>query len=112
MTYKYCCVVDANGAYKTAVLVLGEAVQHYTLGNDERLIDSAPPACRTCAGGAGFVRPRWEGARWTEGADEAEITAWEAEHPAPAHTLSDSERMDALEELVAGLLFGGGGEAV
>lgn len=26
--------------------------------------------------------------------------------------LTDSERMDALEELVAGLLFGGGGEAV
>ena len=38
------------------------------------------------AGGAGFVKPRWDedAAAWIEGATAEELAAWEAEHPAPA----------------------------
>ena len=94
MNYKYCCVVDANGSYKTFVLVLleqsegsktTESVQGYTLTAGERLIDTAPPTKRQHAGSAGFVKPRWDedAAAWVEGASEEELAAWEAEHPDP-----------------------------
>lgn len=89
MDYKYCCVVDADGAYKTFVLVLleqdEERVQYYTLQDGEQMVDANPPAMRPYAGATGFVSPRWddETEAWTEGASAEEIAAWEAEHPAP-----------------------------
>ena len=94
MDYKHCCVVDADGAYKTFILVLLEqgesgetieSVQGYTLTAGERLIDTAPPTKRLHAGTAGFVRPRWDesSAAWVEGATAEELAAWEAEHPDP-----------------------------
>ena len=98
MSYKHCCVVDADGAYKTFVLVLLEqgedaeitgTVQGYKLGDGEQLLDAQPPLYKVNAGGAGFVKPRWdEGtAAWVEGASAEELAAWEAEHPAPAVNL-------------------------
>ena len=95
MSYKHCCVVDADGAYKTFVLVLLEqgedaeitgTVQGYKLGDGEQLLDAQPPLYKVNAGGAGFVKPRWdEGtAAWVEGATAEELAAWEAAHPAPA----------------------------
>ena len=114
MSYKHSCVVDVGGAYKTIVLVLLEQryvyrlaatenpealaeeptmtmewiVQGYTLGEGERLVDTTQPTTRPYAGAAGFIRPCWddETTAWVEGATEAEIAAWEAEHPAPATT--------------------------
>ena len=94
MDYKHCCVVHADGAYKTLVLVLLEqgeggetieSVQGYTLTDGERLIDTAPPTKRLHAGTAGFVRPRWDEdtAAWIEGATGEDLAAWEAEHPDP-----------------------------
>lgn len=92
MNYKHCCVVGADGAYKTFVLVLleqgedGETVenvQHYKLVEGERLIGVHPPAMRPYAGAAGFIKPRWDSIAWVEGATDEEIAAWEAEHPAP-----------------------------
>ena len=94
MNYKYCCVVDADGSYKTFVLVLleqsdgsetTESVQGYTLTAGERLIDAAPPAKRQHAGTTGFVKPRWDEdtETWVEGATAEELAAWEAEHPDP-----------------------------
>ena len=94
MNYKYCCVVDADGSYKTFVLVLleqsdgsetTESVQGYTLTAGERLIDAAPPAKRQHAGTTGFVKPRWDEdtETWVEGATSEELAAWEAEHPDP-----------------------------
>lgn len=92
MNYKHCCVVGADGAYKTFVLVLleqgedGETVenvQHYKLAEGEQLVDANPPAMRPYAGAAGFIAPRWNGRAWTEAATDEEIAAWEAEHPAP-----------------------------
>lgn len=84
MKYKHCCVVDADGAYKTFVLVLleqgedgetVERVQHYKLAEGEQLIDAHPPAVRPYAGAAGFVKPRWDddSAAWVEGATVEEL---------------------------------------
>ena len=92
MKYKHCCVVGADGAYKTFVLVLleqgedgetVERVQHYKLTEGEQLIDANPPAMRPYASAAGFITPRWDGSAWVEAASAEEIAAWEAEHPAP-----------------------------
>ena len=92
MDYKHCCVIDAQNRYKTLVLVvnepdetgkLQEKVQYYTLSEGERLIDAAPPVMRPYIGADGFIKPVWEGSKWMESATNEEITAWEAEHPAP-----------------------------
>lgn len=94
MDYKYACVVDADGNYKTLVLVLLEQgaegqckwnIQHYTLQEWERLIDTAAPITHPYAGADGFILPSWNKAlqKWVEGATAEEIAAWEAEHPAP-----------------------------
>ena len=94
MDYKHCCVVDANGAYKTFVLVLleqneegetTENVQGYKLAEGEQLIDTALPAMRQHAGTSGFIKPKWdaESNGWVEGATAEQIAAWEAEHPDP-----------------------------
>lgn len=92
MKYKHCCVVGADGAYKTFVLVLlehgedgktVERVQHYKLAEGERLVATKPPAMRSYAGATGFIKPRWDSIEWVEAASAEEIAAWEAEHPAP-----------------------------
>lgn len=64
-----------------------EQIQGYTLAEGESLV-ARTDACRQpipkpYVGAPGFVRPRWDGAAWVEGATEAEIIAWELEHPAP-----------------------------
>lgn len=112
MNYKQSCVVDAKFIYKTFVLVLltqadqGEEqewkVQNYTLAEGEQLVDTAPPIMRPYAGAAGFVRPKWDAdtSVWTEAANEEEIAAWEAEHPAtelPERVPTAEERLTALE---------------
>lgn len=94
MNYKHCCVVGADGAYKTFVLVLleqgedgeiTETVQGYTLAEGERLLDVHPPIIKNHADSPGFVYPHWDvaSAAWVEGATAEELSAWEAEHPAP-----------------------------
>lgn len=94
MNYKHCCVVDADGAYKTFVLVLleqgedgetTETVQGYTLAEGERLLDVHPPIIKDHVGSPGFVCPRWDedAETWCEGATAEELAAWEAEHPDP-----------------------------
>ena len=119
MNYKHSCVVDAKFIYKTLVLVLltqadqGEEqewkVQNYTLAEGEQLIDTAPPIMRPHAGAAGFVSPKLDAdtSSWIEGATEAEIAAWEAEHPAPELPESvptAEERLTALEGAVLAMM--------
>ena len=88
------CVVDADGFYKIFVTVqteqgadetLTETVLGYKLKEDESLIETLPPGRKAHAGGAGFVKPRWDEdtAAWVEGATAEQIAAWEAEHPDP-----------------------------
>lgn len=94
MNYKHCCIVGADGAYKTFVLVLleqgedgetTETVQGYTLAEGERLLDVHPPIIKDHVGSPGFVCPRWDedAETWCEGASAEELAAWEAEHPDP-----------------------------
>lgn len=94
MNYKHCCIVGADGAYKTFVLVLleqgedaeiTETVQGYKMAEGERLLDVLPPIIKNHAGSAGFVCPRWDedAETWCEGATAEELAAWEEEHPAP-----------------------------
>lgn len=68
-TLRDCCVVDAGNLYRTFATVktwqgvdgtTTETVLGYKLVEGERLIDTAPPTKRRYAGGAGFVKPRWE----------------------------------------------------
>ncbi|MCF2617946.1 hypothetical protein JQM68_12195 [Oscillibacter valericigenes] len=125
MEYKHSCVVDSGGVYQTLVLVLiynnaetpgeKEELLNYRLKEDEALLDVQPPVLRPCAGADGLVKPRWDdaAAQWEESASQSELSAWEAAHPAPEILmpgLSDSQRIEELETLVAGLLFGGEGE--
>jgi len=109
MNYRHCCVLDASQEYKTLVLVRSEpnpetdepmeTVMHYTLQEGEALVDTAVPVLRPYAGAAGFIRPRWDGEKWTEAAGKKEIAAWEAEHPNPK-TLEEL-REEKLAELSA-----------
>ncbi len=91
MNEKSCCVVDAQGFYRAYVLVQTDGdkqtVVGYTLQAGEVLVGSdTTPDRKQHAGGAGFVKPRWDedAAAWIEGATAEELAAWEAEHPAPA----------------------------
>lgn len=70
---------DADG--EMTEIMLG-----YKLKEGESLIDALPPTRKAHAGGAGFVKPRWDetAEAWVEGATAEELAAWEAEHPAPA----------------------------
>lgn len=94
MNYKHSCIIDAEGNYKTLVLVIleegeegetKEAIQYYTLQEGESLVDTAPPVMRPYAGAAGFISPKWDTdtSAWVEAASAEEIAVWEAEHPAP-----------------------------
>lgn len=83
MDYKHYCVINAQNRYKTLVLAVDGKVQYYTLLEGERLIDAVPPVMRPYAGADGFIKPVWEDSAWMESAADEEITAWEAEHPAP-----------------------------
>lgn len=89
------CVIDANGFYQIFVTLQTveaedgtqtETVLGYKLKEGERLLDTLPPTRKSHAGGAGFVKPRWDETTetWVEGATAEELAAWEAEHPAPA----------------------------
>ena len=93
VTLRDFCVVDADGLYKIFVTVQTEqgadgepkeTVLGYKLAVGERLLDAPPPGIKIQAGGAGFIKPRWNAAAWVEGATAEELAAWEAAHPAPA----------------------------
>lgn len=90
MQEKHSCVLDSEMKYKFLVRVIvddeqKETVQGYKLKEGESLIVALPPLTKAHAGGAGFVKPRWDedATAWVEGATAEELSAWEAEHPDP-----------------------------
>ena len=106
------CVVSADAFYRIFVAVqtgqgedseVTETVLGYKLAEGERLIDALPPLIKNHAGGAGYVKPRWDedAKTWCEGATPEEITAWEAEHPAPP--APPPSRVEVLEAEVTRL---------
>lgn len=76
-----------------------ETVQGYKMAEGERLLDVLPPIIKDHAGSAGFVCPWWDedAGMWCEGATAEELTAWEAEHPAPAVDL-DAEKVRRIQQ--------------
>ena len=88
------------------------------------------PIDRTHTGSSGFVKNKWTGSEWVEGATPEEIAAWELDHPAPparepsvteintqaiaelsiAQAQSDAVTQQALAEL--SILIAGGMENV
>lgn len=98
MDYKYSCVIDSEGFYKEFVIVdtivetdpetghteTVESVSHYTMQEGENLIDcECAPLRKVHAEADGFIKPKWDGTEWVEGATEEEIAEWNEEHPAP-----------------------------
>lgn len=67
MNYKYYHVVDSNGFQIEFVLVVDGEIQHYTLKDGERLIDSQLSD--------GLLKPRWNGSEWIESATMEEVAA-------------------------------------
>lgn len=65
MTYKHSHVIDSNGYPVEFVLVVDNEIQHYTLKDGERLVDTPPPF--------DLVKPKWNGIMWRESATAGEI---------------------------------------
>lgn len=93
---KYYCVTDADGFYKDLVLAQlvkdesgaeVEQIQDYTLAEGDSLVlvtdERRQPTLKVYVGAPGYIRPRWNGTVWVEGATHKERVAWELEHPAP-----------------------------
>lgn len=99
MREKYACVLDAEGFYKTLVLLLGELgeeqIQYYTLQEGERLLEREAPNHKPYADADGFIKPKWSTQIWVEGATAEEISAWERQHPAPEPTPPTSDEINA-----------------
>lgn len=100
MEYKHYCVIDENSYYIDLVLARGtgadQTIDNYTLSSGEYLLETAPPG--------GFVRPKWNGESWEEGATTEEITEWEAQQPPPiAPPPNPAARIAELEQQVADL---------
>lgn len=115
MNYKHCSVIDQNGHYKTFVLVHleddGTTTKHidsYNLLGGEQLLDSLPPASE-------FVRAKWNGSEWEEGASDQEIEAAVQERAQEMESIgqgqqmpSFEERLQAAEDAILMLALGGG----
>ncbi|MCI2105105.1 MAG: hypothetical protein LKK00_00070 [Intestinimonas sp.] len=102
MNYKHCCVINAAGYYQTLVLVLlpdgeDQQIQGYTLKSGESFIDTAPPS--------GFVKPRWDGSAWAEGATAEEIAAWGAKNPGPDIASIRAKRIASSKTQLAAYLL-------
>lgn len=70
MSYRHCNVVNSEGYVKAFVLVVNDEIQSYILKPNEKLVDnSIAPLIN------GFLKPRWDGSEWVEGASREEINA-------------------------------------
>ena len=68
----------------------GERIDSYRLQPGETLLDAPAPE--------GFVRPRWDGRAWTEGATAEQIAQWQASQPPqPDHQPDPLERAAQLQ---------------
>ena len=85
--------------FKNAVCEERYEPQFYTLKEGETTIPheyAYQAHDRQNVGDTGFVKKRWTGSEWVEGATPEEIAAWEAKHPVPP-----PRAPTALEELQA-----------
>ena len=67
------CVVDSNGFYI-------ENADPDDLKDGERIVETDPPTMRPYTGFPGFVKPKWDGKKWVEGATFTELIEFEMTH--------------------------------
>lgn len=98
MNYKHCCVIDKENFYVEFVLIENGEIQRYTLKNGETLIDcDLAPVFKEYANSVGFIKPKWNGTEWVEGATAEEIAVWEEVHPAHESTSAEPTQLDRIE---------------
>lgn len=67
MQYRYACVVDEKGYYKTFVLIQDvDEIRYYTLEKGEKIVETNAP-------NGAFIKAHWDGNTWKEGATQEEI---------------------------------------
>ena len=69
------CVVDSSGQFVTVA-----DRDTYVLQDGERFVDTVPPTMRQYTGYPGFVKPKWNGSKWVEGATFQELLVFELTH--------------------------------
>lgn len=111
MNYKFCCVIDSSGLYKEFVVVFiendVETVQHYEMQEGESLIDcNCAPLFKVHADSNGFIKPKWNGTEWEEGATETEVAEWNKLHPAPDPEPEPEPEPDMWDEMAAAIAEG------
>lgn len=74
------CIVDSNGFY------IKTADPDYVLEPGERIVETEPPTMRPYTGYPGFVKPKWDGSKWVEGATFTELIEFEMTHPKSSNT--------------------------
>ena len=55
----------------------------------------------------GYVKPKWNGIEWIEGATEQEIQAWKDSQKSESMLPTQEERLKALEDAMITLTLGG-----
>ena len=104
--YHYACVIK-DGKYHEFVIVNEfddgtEEVYFYTLQDDEILINAKPPTMKIHAESNGFIKPKWNGTEWIEGATDEEIAQFNTENPAPEPPgPSEQEQLRADVDFIA-----------
>lgn len=101
-SHKYGYVVDEFGIYIDVVIIYAstdgeEIIESYKLKSGESIVNIRPPH--------EFVRAKWNGSKWIETATREEIEA--AKPSAQPVTISESDRISALEEAILTLALGG-----
>lgn len=107
MNCKFCCVIDSEGFYKEFVIVHikngVEEVYHYEMQEGESLVDcDCAPNMKVHTDADGFVKPKWNGTEWVEGATDTEIAEWNEEHPA-LEVEPEPTEMEILQDEVTAL---------
>ncbi|WP_294855609.1 hypothetical protein [uncultured Oscillibacter sp.] len=104
MERKQCYLIDANGIYMDIVVAIFEEDAPIRLETVAGPRD-VPEGCtvlpmETATNHAlSFVKAKWNGSAWTEGATAKEIAAWEKAHPGPSLA---QVQADKLAEINAG----------
>lgn len=108
MEHKFCCVIDKKGFYKEFVVVHIvddiEEVYHYEMQEGETIIErNNTPRFKCHAESEGFIKPKWNGSEWVEGATDTEIAEWNEEHPAPEPVEPEPTEIEILQDEVTAL---------
>lgn len=107
MNKKTCYLIDASGIYKGIVRATfddGSPVSIDSVSGTTAIPDGCTvmPLTSAINEALGFVKPKWDGSAWKEGATAKEIAAWQKEHPGPVEPSLEEVQADKLAEINAG----------